>query len=129
MYTEGVIYSRQRYSLISLILRVVYCQFWHAHTQVRKSRDNLHLTFEPWTSVRITTAMRTLIHNDAVVCLSFRTLHFCHKSYVNATELDHRVPGPCVPSPQSPVLGSSGLLLSWVHCLQCTSNWLFTCNV
>ena len=26
MHTEGVIYSRQRYSLTSLILRVVYCQ-------------------------------------------------------------------------------------------------------
>ena len=30
MHTEGVIYSRQRYSLTSLILRVVYCQFCKA---------------------------------------------------------------------------------------------------
>ena len=51
MHTEGVIYSRQRYSLTSLILRVVYCQFCKArlaHTQ-RESRDDLHLTFDPWT--------------------------------------------------------------------------------
>ena len=30
MHTEGVINSRQRYSLTSLILRVVYCQFYKA---------------------------------------------------------------------------------------------------
>ena len=30
MHTEGVIYSRQRYSLTSLILKVVYCQFCKA---------------------------------------------------------------------------------------------------
>ena len=30
MHTEGIIYSRQRYSLTSLILRVVYCQFCKA---------------------------------------------------------------------------------------------------
>ena len=30
MHTEGVIYSRQHYSLTSLILRVVYCQFCKA---------------------------------------------------------------------------------------------------
>ena len=30
MHTEGVIYSRQRYSLTSLIFRVVYCQFCQA---------------------------------------------------------------------------------------------------
>ena len=36
IHTEGVIYSRQHYSLTSLILRVVYCQFCKArlaHTQ------------------------------------------------------------------------------------------------
>ena len=30
MHTEGVLYSRHRYSLTSLILRVVYCQFCKA---------------------------------------------------------------------------------------------------
>ena len=30
MHTKGVIYSRQCYSLTSLILRVVYCQFCKA---------------------------------------------------------------------------------------------------
>ena len=61
MHTEGVIYSRQRYSLTSLILRVVYCQFCkarlaHRHdTQSEKSGDDLHLTFDPWITVRITT--------------------------------------------------------------------------
>ena len=60
MHTEGVIYSRQHYSLTSLILRVVYCQFCkarlaHRHdTQSEKSGDDLHLTFDPWITVRIT---------------------------------------------------------------------------
>ena len=55
LHTEGIIYSRQHYFLTSLILRVVYCQFCKArlaHTQSK--RDNMHLTFDPWTSVQIT---------------------------------------------------------------------------
>ena len=47
MHTEGVIYSRQRYSLTSLILRVVYCRFCkarlaHRHdTQSDTERESL----------------------------------------------------------------------------------------
>ena len=57
MHTEGVIYSRQHYSLTSLIFKVVYCQFCKARladTQ-SESQDYWHLTIDPWTSVRLTT--------------------------------------------------------------------------
>jgi len=52
MHTEGVVYSRQHYSLTSLIFREVYCQFCKArlaHTQKRESLKTLCI----WTSVQL----------------------------------------------------------------------------
>ena len=50
MHTEGVIYSRQRYYLTFLILRVVYCQFCkarlaHRHDTQSESGDYSHFFF------------------------------------------------------------------------------------
>ena len=65
MHTEGVIYSRQRYSLTSLILRVVYCQFCKARLAHRQDTQServwrlSHLTFDPW--ITVLTSLVTLV--------------------------------------------------------------------
>ena len=49
MHTEGIIYSRQRYSLTFLIVRVVYCQFCKARRAHTQNERVLRLfAFEFW---------------------------------------------------------------------------------
>ena len=58
--TEGVIYSRQRYSLTFLILSQSGLHTVTTH-RARESGDYSHLTFDPWITVRITSLVMLVV--------------------------------------------------------------------